>query len=205
MQVNPTPSSYRTAPTWLYRCVWHWFGTERADHADYTLGMVGAVTTSSKSAVTLSTKGNLGPSKLLRLDFVGGICGLERTPWVLCHLSTLSILSSQSLFGLERCYIPGQFLGLPLCTLLLGLLLEIPLLACDMDFQEMFCEILSLMAAIADAKDYGDRGNQISSMGACAYVTADLHLGFLSRAPFSEFVNQGAHNSPLIQKFFFAA
>ena len=42
-------------------------------------------------------------------------------------------------------------------------------------------------------------------MGACAYVTADLHFGFLARASFSEFVNQGAHNSPLIQKFFFAA
>ena len=74
---------------------------------------------------------------------------------------------------------------------LLGLLLEIPLLACDMDFQERFCEILSLMAAIADAKGYGDRENRISSMGACAYVTADLHFGFLARASFSEFIIRG--------------
>ena len=129
MQVNPPPSSYRTAPTWLDRWVGNWFGTERADHAafkhfrtfgvfsyaDYTLGMVGVVMTPSKSAVAFSMKGNLGPGKLLRLDFVGGICGLGRTPWVLRHLSTLSILSSQSLIGLECCDIPGQFLD-SLCT-----------------------------------------------------------------------------------------
>ena len=167
--------------------------------------MVGAVMTSTKSPVAFSMKGNLGPGKLLKLDFVGGICGLGHTPWVLRHLSALSILSSQSLIELECCDIPGQFLGLPLHASLIGLLLEIPLLACDMNFRERFCKILSLMAAIADAKGYGVRGNQISSMGACAYVTSYLHFGFLARASFSEFFNQGAHNSPLIQKFFFAA